>query len=58
MTSRREVDDDGGSKTLPKEKGESPMGARRYQHQNSYQKFIAPRQPKFEGKCNVIKGHI
>ena len=58
MSSRREGDDNGGSKALPKEKRESPMDARRYQHRNGYQTLIAPRQPKFEGKCDKIKGHI
>ena len=58
MSSKREGDDNSGSKALPKEKRESPMDARRYQHQNGYQKLIALWQPKFEGKCDEIKGHI
>ena len=58
MSSRREGDDNSGSKALPKEKRESPMDARRYQHWNGYQKLIAPQQPKIEGKCDKIKGHI
>ena len=58
--------DDGGGGTAPPNKEKKDFGSgvpgryRRqpYNQQNSTATVAAPRQPKFEGKCDGLKGHI
>ena len=49
---------DGGNGASPDAKKEPAAHGRRYQQRNGYQKPIVLRQPKFEGKCEALKGHI
>ena len=54
------ADDGGGGDATPKDKKESVGGKKlpyRYGiHGN--QKNVVSRQPKFEGKCDELKGHV
>ena len=47
---------DDNTSTPPKEKKESVENEKK--HKYGYHKPMIPRQPKFEGKCDDLKGHI
>ena len=50
-------DDGGGGDATPKDKKESASGKKLlYRYGN--QKNAVPRQPKFEGMCDELKGHV
>ena len=57
MSSGEDGKSNTGSGSVGVEKKETTGGRRNYQRDN-YQKPLAPRQPKFEGKCDGLKGHI
>ena len=52
------IDDGGGA--AAKDKKESVSGPNKNKRQGYHQKLsgVPPRQPKFEGKCEDLKGHI
>jgi hypothetical protein len=50
-----------GDSSAPKDnnKKDSGSGSRKFPPRHGFQnKPVAPRQPKFEGKCDALKGHI
>jgi len=53
------VNSGGGGSSPMKDGKEQPATGRKHHRQNGHQKpFVPPRQPKFEGKCDGLKGHI
>ena len=51
------ADDGGGGDATPKDKKES-VGGKKLPYRYGNQKNAVPRQSKFEGKCNELKGHV
>ena len=49
--------DDGGGDATPKDKKES-VGGKKLPYRYGNQKNAVPRQPKFKGKCDELKGHV
>ena len=58
MSSNTDNGTDGGGGTPSKDRNESTGSGKRNPQKQGYQKPIAARQPKFEGKCDELKGHI
>jgi hypothetical protein len=60
MPSGEEGGNGGGESSPPNNnKKESTPNVRKHQQRGGFQRnAIAPRQPKFEGKCDGLKGHI
>ena len=57
MPSGEGAGDEVGDTSLQNDKKEQ-TGGRRNPQQGGYQKQLVPRQPKFEGKCDDLKGYI
>ena len=58
MPSGEEGNNDGGNGAPTNVRRETPAGGRRYHHRNGFPKPVIVRQPKFEGKCDGLKGHV
>ena len=57
MLSGEESADDSGGGTSLKDK-KDPSGGKKPFFRHGSQKPVVPRQPKFEGRCEELKGHI
>ena len=57
MSSNDGGGNNGGGGAPPYVKRETATGGKKYHQRNNFQKPIV-RQPKFEGKCDALKGHI
>ena len=51
------ANDGGSGDATPKDKKES-VGGKKLPYRYGNQKNAVPRQPKFEGKCDKLKGHV
>ena len=51
------ADDVDGGDVTPKDKKKG-IGVKKLQYRYGNQKTVAPRQPKFEGKCDDLKGRV